>query len=406
MPNTRFSQRLKNRLNEEPKVHPNLRQPRAKQKSPTVVSHHQVQNKPNDSKQETKPPQKESKKERKTKTTLNRTVRPIAIQILQRQKRRRRKVKDGKPTPTEEKLLKKSYTVKGPALFGSVKTLKATTVIPRQKVKHFLHTEPAYTKYRTVRRKIPRLKVIVYDINEIWSIDLAYVDKLAKYNKYIKYLLNAVDCMSRYLRVQPLKSKYATTTAEAFTQMIKTEKPKKVWVDKGTEFKGSFKTLNQKKGIKTYTTEGEKKSAFTERNIRSLKKLIYIYLEDKWIYSYIDKLQDFVNTINSRKNRVIKLALNKVTKKDVPRLISLRAEQSLKLVRRPKLYVGDFVRIAKIDIPFRKGYKQSFTDEVFKIFDIPTYPPTYDRIDADREPIEGKFYEPELIRVLEKKGSS
>ena len=130
-------------------------------------------------------------------------------------------------------------------------------------------------------------------------------------------------------------------------------------------------------------------------------------MKDKWTYSYIDKLQDFVNTINSRTNRVIKLAPNKVTKKDVLRLISLRAEQSLKLVRRPKLYVGDFVRIAKIDILFRKGYKQTFTDKIFEVFDIPTTnPPTYNLIDADREPIEGKFYEPELIRVLEKEGSS
>ena len=264
MPNTRFSQRLKNRPNEEPKIQPNLRQPRAKQKPSTVGSHHQLQNKPNDSKQERKPPRKESKKERKTKTTLNRTVRPITIQILQRQKRRRRNEKDGKPTPIEEKLLKKSYTDKGPALFGSVKTLKATTVIPRQKVKHFLHTEPAYTKYRTVRRKIARLKVIVYDINEICSIDLAYVDKLAKYNKDIKYLLVAVDCLSRYLRVQPLKSNHATTTAEAFNQMIKTEKPKKVWVDKGTEFKGSFKTLCEKK-ISKHTQQRVKRSPLSPR---------------------------------------------------------------------------------------------------------------------------------------------
>ena len=126
-------------------------------------------------------------------------------------------------------------------------------------------------------------------------------------------------------------------------------------------------------------------------------------MEDKWTYSYIDNLQDFVNTINSRTNRVIKLAPIKVTKKDVPRLVFLRAEQSLKLVRRPKLYVGDFVIIAKIDIPFRKGYKQSFTDEVFEIFDVPTKnPPTYNLIDANKVPIERKFYEPELIRVVEK----
>ena len=88
-------------------------------------------------KKERKPPRKESKKERKTKTTLNRTIRPVTIQILQHQKRRRRKGRDGKPTPTEEKFLKKSYTDKGPALFGSVKILKATTAISGRKVKHF-----------------------------------------------------------------------------------------------------------------------------------------------------------------------------------------------------------------------------------------------------------------------------
>ena len=197
--------------------------------------------------------------------------------------------------------------------------------------------------------------------DEIWSIDLAYVDKLADYNKNIKYLMVAVDCMSRFLRVQPLKSKYATSTEEPFKQMIKTKQPKKVWVDKGTEFKGSFKTLCEEKDMETYTTECEKKSAFAERNIRSLKGLIYKYLEDKWTYSYIDKLQDFVNTINSRTNRVTKIAPDEVTKKYVPRLISIRVEQSQKLLRRPKLYVGDFVRIAKINLPFRKGYNHSLT---------------------------------------------
>ena len=55
----------------------------------------------------------------------------------------------------------------------------------------------------------------------------------------------------------------------------------------------------------------------------------------------------------------------------------------------------------------RKNYKQSFTDEVFELFDIPTRnPPTYNLIDADRELIEGKFYELELIKVLEMEGLS
>ena len=128
-----------------------------------------------------------------------------------------------------------------------------------------------------------------------------------------------------------------------------------MWVDAGTEFKGSFSTLCQKIEIYVYKTFSEKKLAFAERNIRSFKNVIYKYLEDKWTYSYINQLQSFVNIINSRVNRVTKLAPNKVTKKDVPYLISLIFDASTKVVRRPKFYVGDFVRISNADLPFRKG---------------------------------------------------
>ena len=68
----------------------------------------------------------------------------------------------------------------------------------------------------------------------------------------------------------------------------------------------------------------------------------------------------------------------------------------------PKLYVGDFVRIVKKEETFRKGYKQSFTDEVFEIAGIPTLNlPTYSLIDSNREIIQGKFYQPELQLVRE-----
>ena len=111
-------------------------------------------------------------------------------------------------------------------------------------------------------------------------------------------------------------------------------------------------------------------------------------------------MQSFVQAINSRVNRKTKLAPNKVTKKDVPYLISLIFNTSAKLVRRPKFYLGDFVRISKADLPFRKGYKQTFTNEVFEIYDIPTTnSPTYSLIDAIQEPVKGKFYELELIKV-------
>ena len=48
------------------------------------------------------------------------------------------------------------------------------------KVSSSLETKPSFTKYRSNRLKFPRLRVIEMDINEIWSLDLARADELAK----------------------------------------------------------------------------------------------------------------------------------------------------------------------------------------------------------------------------------
>ena len=109
-----------------------------------------------------------------------------------------------------------------------------------------------------------------------------------------------------------------------------------------------------------------------------------------------------MKTINSRVNRITKLAPNKVTKKDVPQLVSLCAETTVS--QKPSFFVGDFVRIVKKDTAFRKCYEQSFTDEVFEITDIPTLlPPSFSLIHANKDKIEGKFYQSELqlVRVKE-----
>ena len=52
------------------------------------------------------------------------------------------------------------------------------------------------------------------------------------------------------------------------------------------------------------------------------------------------------------------------------------------------------------NIPFKKGYKQNFTDEIFEIVKIATLnPPTCNLRDSNREKLLGKFYQAELILV-------
>ena len=171
----------------------------------------------------------------------------------------------GRLSTTEQAKLEKMYT-SGPAAYGSAKNLQETSKMPKAKIDTFLQQKDAHTKYRQIQRKFPRLKVIAYEINEIWSIDVAYVDKLAKYNNGVKYLLVAVDVLSRFLRVVPMRSKSAPDAAKAFEKMIEKVQPQKVWSDKGTEFKGAFKNLCDQRGIATYTTASETVSFCREKH--------------------------------------------------------------------------------------------------------------------------------------------
>ena len=245
---------------------------------------------------------------------------------LKRQTKKKANRKNGILSSSERKTLEQLYS-KGPASFGSPKRLHTQSKMSMAKVKSYLEAKPSFTKYRSVRLRFPRLRVIVKDINEIWSLDLAHVDR------DVKYLLVAVDCVT-ISKSRTMKTKYATEAAQAFKKMIKYKQPLKVWVDDGTEFLGAFKSLCEKRGIHLYSTFSEK--SLLLQNKTSLKNIIYRYLEEKWTYSYVDKLDQFVNTIYSRVNRVTKLAPNKVTKKVVPRLVSLSAQTSILQMSQPE----------------------------------------------------------------------
>ena len=115
--------------------------------------------------------------------------------------------------------------------------------------------------------------------NEIWSMDLAYVDKLAKDNNGVKYLLVRQDLFYRTVNAKGMKTKDSQETVKALSSMItKRNRPKKIWVDKGTEFAGAFKKFWAADGIQVYPTMSETKAAFAERTKRSLK----IIFTDTW----------------------------------------------------------------------------------------------------------------------------
>ena len=112
----------------------------------------------------------------------------------------------------------------------------------------------------------------------------------------------------------------------------------------------------------------ETKAAYAERTIRSLKNILYRYMED-FGYKYIHKLPQFINALNSRRNSSIDMRPNTVKNCD---FMSILYSKPLREYKKPTLKTGDRVRIVKYDLPFRKGYKPQFTQEVFEIVAIAT----------------------------------
>ena len=100
-----------------------------------------------------------------------------------------------------------------------------------------------------------------------------------------------------------MKSKYSKDAVPAFKKMLrKNNASQKVWVDQGTEFGGEFWKFCGQKTIQFYSMRKETKAAVAERAIRSLKNIIYGFMEKNG-YKYLVKISSFLNTMNSRVNR-------------------------------------------------------------------------------------------------------
>ena len=100
---------------------------------------------------------------------------------------------------------------------------------------------------------------------------------MAKKNNGVKYLLVRQDLFERSVKSKGMKTKNSQKTVKTFSSMIiKSNRPNNIWVDKGTEFAGTFKKFCTAEGIQVYSTGSETKTVFAERTLRSLTKFFTV----------------------------------------------------------------------------------------------------------------------------------
>lgn len=181
-------------------------------------------------------------------------------------------------------------------------------------------------------------------------------------------------------------------------------KVKNIQSDSGKEFLAkNVQDLFSKNGIAyRRVTNPEQKASVAERVIRTLKGMIFKYLTEFNTNRFIDVLPKLVEAYNKRWHSTIKRAPISVTPKTQHAVLQVYKKRWSKLKpRTPRFKVNDFVRIAKEQKVFDKGYTRNYTREIFKItFINRSLPlPMYALSDLNGTPISGHFLAEELSPV-------
>ena len=103
--------------------------------------------------------------------------------------------------------------------------------------------------HKPIIRNFNKPKVHLLFIDNIWGADLADMNLICKFNEEFRFLC-VHDICNKYAWVVPLKDKKGIMITNAFQNILNESKrkPKKIWVDKGSEFYNrSMKSRLEKK---------------------------------------------------------------------------------------------------------------------------------------------------------------
>lgn len=302
------------------------------------------------------------------------------------------------------------YDTTSPSAFAGAQALKRQLkgIKTGKEIDDWLKTQRTYTLHKPVRKNFKRNTIFVTGVDDQFQADLADVSMLSHYNGGVHFLLTCIDVFSKYAWAIPMKNKTAVTTRDAFREIFAERKPNHLVTDRGKEFENSvIKEFMAKHNVNHFfALNPDTKASIAERFNRTLKGRMWKYLTHKNTLRYLDVLKNIVNGYNNSYHRSIKMtpveaSEPKNTKKVERNLYGNKffEDQSKKKF---KFELGDHVRISKERNIFKKGYRQGWSKQIFRIAKRSARDPVVYKIETLLgEPIAGSLYEIELQKVSE-----
>ena len=273
----------------------------------------------------------------------------------------------------------REYHAGNPWSYGSQasvkKYLRSKRSGKRLNVARLLSTLDIYTKYKPFRRPRTYNPVYVRRARDLWQADCIYFSHpdLVAANHEFKYCLVIIDCGSKFAWCYPLRdTKSNSEVLAAFKKVLKIcgKPPARLQTDRGSEFrcKQLAKLLAQHR-IHHYYSYSDNKACIAERFNLTLQTLLYKIMEFFNSYRWSKFLPLALKIYHNRYHRSIKMTPNQA---ELPasqdRLSQVHSQRYNKIKRvKAKFRVGDTVRIAAARTKFTRGYKQNYTNGLYRI---------------------------------------
>ena len=156
----------------------------------------------------------------------------------------------------------------------------------KTKVKDWLIEQDAYNQHKLVRKKFPRRTYDISNIYDCFEADLADFRSIKSFNDNYTYVLFVIDCLSKFLWVEPLKDKSGISVATALRKIFSNNKDKLPIIyqtDRGCEFTAKvvqdvFKEYNIEVRL---IRNPNAKAAIAERVIQTIKHRLWGFFTHK-----------------------------------------------------------------------------------------------------------------------------
>ena len=261
-------------------------------------------------------------------------------------------------------------------------------------------------------KKFPSACLQRENIDDFWEADSVVFTSAKNYNDVFPYVLACIDVLSKFVWIEPMRTKTASETKHAFQKILNRSKPRHpvcIRVDRGREFLGkSCREFLESKNIAVREARNpDIKCSVIERWIRTGKQILARYLTHARTWRWIDILPQIVDTCNRAKHRATKFSPVSVTlynAEETRNNIAKTYKQVWVNQRTNVLYKpGDLVRISLDKGTFQKGYTRSFSEEIFRVVRVSqtSKSPAFWLQDLQGENLDCFFYGEELCGVEE-----